>query len=513
MAISFLALPTTAEAVVPVKVVGGIGTQREGQIIQINQQILNNIARLVEKEFTLDPAANNVKMQNAIAYYNTTKQMVASGDNGNPYFITNINLYEKQIHATSTAHQIEDLRGSNICDAFEDELIAKLKERYIAETARSTAEKTTCSLDTATENNTAAFLEGDYEQGGIQAMFNMAQNPDQSPLGAIFETEATIKERADKDVENAMTEAGWGDGFKSRYNAQQNVLVCTRTDMRDQCTIATPASLIKERAAGLPRMEFDIKMSGDEHQETESSMIDAVIQPTLAGGITGRAAPISTTPPTTPPQNGGGNGGGNNLPTSDPFPNVPNNPQNPTTQSFLVQVTGAISQAGASSTNPVRPILVRTLTKLQYELETVGTVTDAETLHASTTDKYAPYNCFDLDFSNSLLNQRILHLGNIPNTIGGIKKLYALFLRYEEAAANNTSTNQIIADLQTVLSLNIGIIPTQADLNNIAEEYTDFLNNELAPYNSELNQQIAACELIVNPPENDNDDNSSGGGG
>ena len=505
--------PKTSHAQVSVVVNGGSGSNAERQIVTLNRTIRDLVQRLVDKEYNLDPAATKQKNNLIAKYYQEQRAILASGDNGEAWFIQNLELYRAEIRTTTAGNAIDGLEESNICDAFKTEVITKLKQDYISENRQNMTEKSSCALDNATGGKTKEFLEGNFEEGGIMALWSIIQKPETTPMGSLLKNEGLVKEQEYEAEENALIRADWGDGTKSQYNGDNNVLVCSKTEVngvRDggdpaqRCRVVTPPSYLKAKAAGLANTEREAVLRGDELGETADDWIKTIIGQTETGGFTGEATSQSTPKPE-PDPNPDPDPDPNPVtnPLDDPFPNVPNDPNEPITISLLGKITSDLKNSPASSTNPIHPYLERTFQKLQYELETVGLMDNVEFLIATTTTKYAPYSCYSVAFPNNFGNERTLTLTEIPETILSVKQLYVLYDAYEKAVADGSSTAQVIATFQELLRLSTAI-PNQIELNDIAFKFETHLGGQVNSLLSTHNTQVEACELIVNPPEEEN---------
>ena len=502
---AYLLLPAPAAAQVSVHVNGGSGSQAEHTIITINDDIRANLQLLVDKEYVHDRAAQAASSRGLQVYQETILNAVASGLNGQPFWIQNIEIFKAGVKANRFNADVESLSGSGICDAFRDDIIVELRRSYIAKNAQSVAQQQSCALDEATDNDTRAFLRG---KANIQGIWKATTNPGATPRGKYLDLEVTLTENSEEGVENALIEIGHGDGFQSRYESNQSIIACKGqrniNGISDRCVITTPAAIMREQAAEILNIQTAIKSNNDEiFEETASALGDQMVQSTLSRGFTGRGLPLTTTPP---PPNTTNPGGAFDCTDLDPlsrgnaFPCVPNDIQQPATQSFIVEVTTNLSRVSATSTNPTVPYLLRTLTRFNDQLKTIELVNNIEAIHASTSARYAPYNCFSLPFSTTLSNHRYVNTLQLSNVIRATKELYALFVRYEQAVDNNASTAEIVSDLQYVLSTNTFIPQSQADLDALTEAYNYFLSSSVAPFSEQMNQQVQACELIINPP-------------
>lgn len=502
-----LLLPREAQAQVNVVVNGGSGTNAQRQVVTLNNGIRNLLQQLVDKEYEYDVAAERAANEAARNFRAAIEQGLQNGYRGSPIFIENLEVTIAQLEATTTRNVLDEVQQSGMCNAFKDEVLARLTQQYVLDNARTVAEKHTCQIDNVTEGNTEAFLAGDYEQGGINAMWHFIGNPEETPVGAYYETGSEIREEREEVVENKLTRWNWNRGVKDVYAGQQDALVCTQGEengIRDNCVITKPGSIWFEQIVKGLNFTLDRAAQVDELDEDQTAGLftDLARISTLPNNL---APTDPNTPGTSTPSNPGTGPGspGTGDPTdpSNPYPSVPNDPDNQTTQSFLAQVTSDLNDNGNTPNNPIRPVLLRTLTKLQYQLETVALIDDTETMHASTSQYYADQglNCYTLSFPNNFSNERTLTLGEIPFTIAAIKELYALFVRYEEAVANNQPTNQVLSDFQSTMQSNFAI-PTEVDLQDIADKFNTALGRQINTFNQQHDEQVTQCELILNPP-------------
>lgn len=522
-----------ASAQVNTVVNGGSGTNAQRQVVTINNDIRGLIRQLVEKEYNYDPAAFRQKVQNSVAYSSQQIQYLRYGQDGSSFWITNQETYYKELAATTYSNTIEQMQEeANICGNFKTEVLTSLKTQYIEDNARGVSEQNTCELESVTDGNVDAFLEGNSEAGGVQALFAIMKNPGNTPIGAKVENMRRIEAEVEEVIDYAREQAAWGQGYKSVYEDGRTIMACVQKevngirmpgDSNRECRIATPATILRERAANLLQIETQIKTGGDELGETETALMDALVDNVMGRGYSGRAAVQ------VPGLNLGGGGGGGGVPatcgtgpgTNDPTdPNyitlsglriclVPTDVNDQVARQFLGEVATTTNNSNASSTSPIKPVLIRTLTKLQYQLQTIELINNTETRHqdALNDPEYQAIGCYNIGFPNNFSNERTLTQTEIPYTIEALKELYPLFVEYERAMLQNTSTTQIMTVFQTVMQTNFAI-PTEVELADIADKFNTSLGAQITDFNREHNQAVSQCELSLNPPPSNQNSSS-----
>lgn len=499
------ALPLTTYAQVAV-VDSGVNANTSN-IAQISSTISSYLRELRDKEYNLDPRANTIKNQQAMQHIANTKAFIASGNDGQSFFPKNLEVLRAENMVAVAENYFTELEEqSTMCSAFKSQVIAAAKQRFVLDNARNAAAKSTCALEES--ESVEAYMAGQWDRATFHKM-NIGDPENSAPLPMLWQAETELQEQVREQQEIEETYLGWGNGFFNQYEvAQANggpVMVCSNPRQRystevngvrtHECRVATPSSIMRERAAGILQIENVLKTSGDEHQETEAQVVDAIIRPTMSGGITGRAqsplptgivpSPGTTTNPTpTVPCSGTDHN------PYCAFPQVPADPTNATTQQFLAQVANLIQSTSGSSSIPIRQYLVRTMTSLQYSLQTIAMVNDIETEVEEATTEHA--GCYSLTLPNNLLNNRTVATGGLALKLEAVKALTDMFLRYQQARATGQPTTQIESQfaqfLQTAWSA-----PDEADLQAIADEFNNNVELEFTPFQTEHNNRVAAC--------------------
>jgi hypothetical protein len=204
------------------------------------------------------------------------KQVVSwinKGDNGNPIFETNLNLYLNEVHDQVGQQYLDTLSGDSgqLCGYFKNGVVYGLSEYFNIPVKNAVSQKGNCTAENVAGKNTVSnFVGGDFQNsGGWNTWALITQNDDSNPLGA-FLTEQSRTENAianQKQIEEEKLD--WGQGYHSIEDNKGNV--------------TTPGTNIKNQADSV--LTSDLRQL--EQAKTFDDAITVLAQSLIDGIITG----------------------------------------------------------------------------------------------------------------------------------------------------------------------------------------------------------------------------------
>ena len=164
--------------------------------------------------------------------------MVNTGNNDNPYYVTNILQYLADTTISAIANFLKDPALDNVCEPYQDSV-----KQAAGNVAPKFASKIQCTTDS---NKLDEFNNGDFVNGGGWDTWGQVyMAPQNNLIGAKAIALTEEQKREDDAVESAKLEASWGNGFTS-------IKVCdpSKADPDknyDGCDIKTPGEVIANK--------------------------------------------------------------------------------------------------------------------------------------------------------------------------------------------------------------------------------------------------------------------------
>ncbi len=221
----------TAEATVPVIDAANLAEQIETWITTNGDWIANLASKaynaitsamtesLYVKEYVLDGilwSLVNLMLEQMIK---STTQWVASGFQGSPAFVTDLQGFAMGIADKVAGDFIYGSSLSALCSPFKLNIQFALEMQY----SKSRTYKAKCTL-TSVVNNVSNFMEGDFLQGGWNEWFKMTQVPGNNQYGALMEAQAGMS----ATIRNAKGEEikllDFGKGLMSLKDANGKII-------------------------------------------------------------------------------------------------------------------------------------------------------------------------------------------------------------------------------------------------------------------------------------------------
>jgi hypothetical protein len=166
----------------------------------------------------------------------STVNMVNTANDGNPYYVTNINQYLRKTSDATIADFQKDPALNSICEPYK----AGVKKKVGEVNKPTLKEKIQCGVDSTVLND---YNNGDNFSWDTWNQVNSA--PQNTFLGSQLIALEEQQKRIDENIEAAKLEASWGNGFTS-------IKVCDpkKADPDknyDGCDIKTPGEVIANR--------------------------------------------------------------------------------------------------------------------------------------------------------------------------------------------------------------------------------------------------------------------------
>jgi hypothetical protein len=233
---------------------------------------------LAGKEFTLDGIAWYLVNLALSEMIQSTTRWVNSGFQGSPAFVTDLNGYLLDLGDRAAGDFIWGSDLGFLCSPFRLNIQLALEIQYNA----SQRFETQCRLSQVVDNMDA-FFGGDFLAGGWDGWYQVATVPQNNPYGAMLDAQAGLSASIQNTRGQAITMAGWGDGFLSRQKCDDPVMG-PRT-----CKTITPGSVIQEQLNGVLKIPAGRLTVADEINELFGALLGQLVSNALsgAGGLLG----------------------------------------------------------------------------------------------------------------------------------------------------------------------------------------------------------------------------------
>lgn len=533
-----------------VTVVGGPGTSPERAIARSNAKIQNLLEQFLKKELQEDPKATAAAQE---ALKEQTEAVIEWAGNGfidkdgntSPLFITNIEMYRLSI-SNEVANDIifEEIEQSGICEAFKDEVMIALTNEYQHETQKGIQEQVTCPLDATTED-TEAFLEGDFEKGGWSAWFEMVGNPENTPLGSRFANSQRLQEQIAEAQEIAKTQADRGNGFRDKIvcfeedasvsgsekqeadgsvsgtdkeeasasAADDSKKSTTPSSVRNNCVIATPAIIIQEAIAHQMGMAAESANNLRERGEVVPFKLMEITEKALVG----IAVPPGITPPSTDFEGNDDSDNSDDSETgssdddraSEEGPATDDSITSDTAETILEELFNIdpsfdfdftlslfleLSPTNSTGAIDIGKALLEAQKRIQallaFQLEITTQIDTVEEDFNDSKSVVINESCWELEFSEELLEARADMLEEIPKTIVFTLALEVLIEEFADAASVALQMS-ILEDFVALLAT--GFPASEDALDEIEIYLTDEIEPAVVDMTDLITDEIVAC--------------------
>lgn len=253
-------------------------------------------AQELEQETTLDQIAWLTAQTALTSIVNTMTDWVASGFQGEPRFVQNLQadlLDEADQVAGEFIDQLGGL-GSFVCSPFRLDVQIAIDVNY--RTERSDQREESCRL-TDIISNVEAFLEGSTVEGGWASWFSITANPTQTPYGSVISARNTLRFNILNEQGQVLEVLDWSDGFLATQICEQ---VQGPGGSVEECFISNPGAVINQQVNDALGIPLERLVAADEWNELVTALFGQLAQRAVTGinGLLGMAAGTGYTTPT-----------------------------------------------------------------------------------------------------------------------------------------------------------------------------------------------------------------------
>ena len=160
---------------------------------------------------------------------------------------------------------IESIGAGALCSPFKFQIEASLNASYRGSRATSPSQ-VECTIS-GTAANVENFFNGDFAAGGWDTWFDVSQNPQNNPVGALIETQSELNLRLSTARDNASTKLDWANGFLSFEECEE-----VGSEGR-KCDIRTPGSVVEANINKMLGSEISQLELADEFDDIIGALI------------------------------------------------------------------------------------------------------------------------------------------------------------------------------------------------------------------------------------------------
>ncbi len=262
---------------------------------------------LVLKETSLDTIAWKIGREMIASISKSTIKWINSGFNGSPAYVTDLERTLLSVSDKVANDFFKELTVNRSIDSpFRNIIAASLRDQYY----RATGRNSYFNLNQYTLNqfsqNPAAFLGGDFSQGGLRAWHASTLNCQNNALCARQAAEAQLYTRTGQAQGGTLRELDWGRGFRSdRGNcnppgqdattmAEASAVSLAEVDNCVGKPIINPGANINAALEKITGSELDQLNIADEFNEVIAALMSQMLKTMLgSGGLAGLSKPSS----------------------------------------------------------------------------------------------------------------------------------------------------------------------------------------------------------------------------
>ncbi len=442
----------------PVTVVGGNGTVQETISAGANTIVAGIQDAFFIKEFTLDGIAYGLAKMILRSMTQSILNWINSGFQGSPAFITDLKQFMLDRVDQAVGEFIYNDPALNfLCSPFQLDVRIALATSYQESTREGLGAKAQCTLSDVTDN-VEGFLNGAFDEGGWEGMFEMTQNPVNTPTGAKLAAETEMYARIVDEQGRAIKELDWGDGFMS-------FKVCDDTQNQSNCSITTPGRVIADQINKSLGAGQDALITADEIDEIISALFAQLAQQALTslGGLRGLSS-----------------SGGFDDPTGS------------TTRSYL-DAMGSQPE-GSSGVNPFTRAIENEQRNTTLQRQAITNINNAEArLDAAIA---AHGSCITVDLPDALIETRDLALIRVARNTASIAEMTTDSTEFTATATTAERRLELVNELMAKQRDGRYTSLTENTLLDVNVRYT--LQDTINTFIRSLNSNISRC--------NDDDD-------
>ncbi len=194
---------------------------------------------------------------------------INEGDDGGPLFVTDPRQFFLDIGDNVAGQYIAELGGDILCTPFRAEVQLSLNTIY--NQSRPGARDTQCTLS-AVVNNIDNFINGNFNEGGWAAFYELTQRNKNNPYGAVIDAQGELAVRIEGVEEIELLKLNWSDGFLS-WSECVDPPGASREDCIQQGPTLTPGRVIERQLSETLSSEITQLELADEFDEIVGALV------------------------------------------------------------------------------------------------------------------------------------------------------------------------------------------------------------------------------------------------
>lgn len=301
------AQPVYAQVPSPVVEVGPALVTQNLTLVESGISAVKNAA-IVTKEYILNTLAWEVANLAIESITKSTVNWINSGFQGSPAFVTDLNENLSGVSDTVAARFFDELSSQRIkTSPFQDKVLDAVRLGYYLRTSPdSFYTRNPYTLDRVSAND-AAFLKGDFSQGGWDAWFETVNNPNNNRYGAEMLANQALEDAVSSATGARLQELSWNRGFLQwcgdEISVEADAAEAESLEQEDQCVgkqTRTPGSVISEQLNDALGSGMERLIVADDFNEIIGALLNQLAAQVLGGGSGGGLTGVSR------PSSGGG---------------------------------------------------------------------------------------------------------------------------------------------------------------------------------------------------------------
>lgn len=430
---------------------------------------------LLTKELALDGIAFGLAKMIVKSMTQSIVSWINSGFQGSPAFISDLKSFlvdRADEIAGDFIYNNPDLNF--LCSPFQLDVKTALAVNYQDQTHGGSGSSAQCTLSEVSDN-IEGFLSGNFADGGWPAMFELTQNPQNTPTGAYLAAEAELNARIADDQGRTVKELDWGKGFLSFKVCDGGASGSGNPNQK--CDITTPGKVIADQLNKSLGAGQDALIEADEINEIIGALFAQLAQQALTGlnGLLGLGGSQQ--------YSSGGYGANGNQSFLDAMLEEDINSDNPGLQTGDEPIQNAISSEQAY---------------IALQQQIIDAVNDAETKVARLNELYQDKDSDKPNFCtttfllpNSLEREREQARSSIATSENNLVKLESIAAEYA-SSTSAAERNEAITPFLELSSQNE--IKNEIDITRLQLEIDNEFDAQIDEFNTDLQRSVNRCE-------------------
>jgi hypothetical protein len=206
-----------------------------------------------------------------------TVNWINSGFKGNPGYIQNPKQFFLDIGDEVASDFLSQAGINQICAPFNARVRLALVKNYINDDAGNYS----CTLDIL-RNNYQAFM-NDFSQGGLDAWFEVTQNPQNNPYGAYLEAQNSLSLQINANQQQTQKELDLSGGFLNFKRCPRGAIyVSDPVTLQTRCSVqeetVTPGVVINDQLTRSLGSSWDRLNAADELNEIVTALLTQMVE-------------------------------------------------------------------------------------------------------------------------------------------------------------------------------------------------------------------------------------------